>query len=57
MTDDIMQKIIDLEREIAVLPSGSVSRKTIKDKVYYYRRTTRDGKVKEVLDEYIKVCG
>ena len=42
-----MQRIIDLEREIAVLPSGSVSKKTIKDKVYYYHRMTRDGKVKE----------
>jgi len=47
MTNDIMQRIIDLEREIAVLPSGSVSKKTIKDKVYYYHRMTRDGKVKE----------
>jgi len=47
MTNDIMQKIIDLEREIAALPSGSVSKKTIKDKVYYYHRVTRDGKVKE----------
>ena len=47
MTNDIMQRIIDLEREIAALPSGSVSKKTIKDKVYYYHRMTRDGKVKE----------
>ena len=34
MTTDIMQRIIDIEREIATLPSGSVSKKTIKDKVY-----------------------
>jgi len=47
MTNDIMQRIIDLEREIATLPSGSVSKKTIKDKVYYYHRVNRDGKVKE----------
>ena len=47
MTTDIMQRIIDIEREIATLPSGSVSKKTIKDKVYYYHRTKRDGKVKE----------
>lgn len=47
MTNDIMQRIIDLEREIAALPSGSVSKKTIKDKVYYYHRMARDGKVKE----------
>jgi len=47
MTNDIMQRIIDLEREIATLPSGSVSKKTIKDKIYYYHRVNRDGKVKE----------
>ena len=46
MTTDIMQRIIDIEREIATLPSGSVSKKTIKDKVYYYHRAKRDGKVK-----------
>ena len=43
-----MQRIIDLEREIATLPSGSVSKKTIKDKVYYYHRVNRDGKTKEI---------
>ena len=36
--NDIMERIIDLEQEIAALPSGSVSKKTIKDKVYYYHR-------------------
>jgi len=45
--NEIMQKIYDLEKEIATLPSGSVSKKTIKDKVYYYHRITRDGKTKE----------
>jgi len=45
--NDVMERIIDLEREIAALPSGSVSKKTIKDKVYYYHRVTRDGKSKE----------
>jgi len=47
MTNDIIQRIIDLEREIAILPSGSVSKKTIKDKVYYYHRINRNGKIKE----------
>lgn len=45
--NDIIQKIIDLEREIAALPSGSISKKTIKDKIYYYHRVTLYGKVKE----------
>ena len=45
--DNVMDRIIDLEREIAALPPGSVSKKTIKDKVYYYHRVTRDWKPKE----------
>ena len=45
--DNVMERIIDLEREIAALPPGSVSKKTIKDKVYYYHRVNRDGKIKE----------
>ena len=45
--NDVMERIIDLEREIAALPPGSVSKKTIKDKVYYYHRVNRDGKSKE----------
>ena len=47
VNDDVMERIIDLEREIAALPPGSVSKKTIKDKVYYYHRVTRDRKSKE----------
>ena len=47
VNDDVMERIIDLEREIAALPPGSVSKKTIKDKVYYYHRVNRDGKSKE----------
>ena len=55
MTTDIMQRIIDIEREIATLPSGSVSKKTIKDKVYYYHRAKRDGKVKETYVSFDEV--
>ncbi len=44
---DVLERIIDLEREIATLPPGSVSKKTIKDKIYYYHRVNRDGKIKE----------
>lgn len=48
MTDNnITERIIDLEREIAALPSGSISKKNIKDKVYYYHRVTEGGKTKE----------
>ena len=45
--NDIQERIIDLEKEIAALPPGSVSKKTIKDKIYYYHRVNRDGKTKE----------
>ena len=37
---DVKVEVYDLEKEIATLPSGSVSKKTIKDKVYYYHRIT-----------------
>jgi hypothetical protein len=42
--EDIYRKITELEREIAVLPEGSISKKTIRGKDYYYHRITRDGK-------------
>ncbi|MBR1623607.1 MAG: AAA family ATPase, partial [Pseudobutyrivibrio sp.] len=32
------------EREIAILPEGSITKKKIKDKDYYYHRINRDGK-------------
>ena len=55
MSNDIMQRIIDLEREIAALPPGSVSKKTIKDKIYYYHRVKRDGKIKETYVSFDEV--
>ena len=42
--DDLMMQIADLEREIARLPEGTVTRKKIKDRDYYYHRVTRNGK-------------
>lgn len=41
------QRISDIEREIARLPEGSISKKTINGKEYYYHRITRNGKRKE----------
>ena len=37
-------RVKELEQEIAALPVGSVSRKKINGKIYYYRRWTENGK-------------
>ena len=47
---DIQERIAGLEQEIAQLPKGSISKKTIGGRDYYYHRMTIDGKRKE---EYI----
>ena len=39
--------IADLEREIAILPQGSITKKSIKGKEYYYHRISIEGKRKE----------
>ena len=47
MSDDISNKIAELEREIAMLPEGSITKKNIKGKDYYYHN--QDCKVCKVL--------
>ncbi len=42
--EEIMNQIAELEREIALLPEGSITKKKIKDKEYFYHRITRNGK-------------
>ena len=42
--EELMSQIAELEREIAILPEGSITKKKIKDKEYYYHRITRNGK-------------
>ncbi|MBR1758858.1 MAG: AAA family ATPase [Lachnospiraceae bacterium] len=44
MMDNIYNQIAEIEREIAVLPEGNLTKKKIKDKDYYYHRITRNGK-------------
>ena len=39
-------RISDLKRQIAELPAGSISRKTINGKVYFYHQWQEDGKTK-----------
>lgn len=45
---ELMKQIIELEREIAMLPEGSITKKKINNKDYYYHRITIDGKRKEI---------
>lgn len=45
--EKLMNKIAELEREIAILPVGSITKKKIRDKEYYYHRITLNGKRKE----------
>ncbi|MBR4183160.1 MAG: AAA family ATPase [Lachnospiraceae bacterium] len=44
LIENIYNQIAEIEREIAVLPEGSITKKKIKDKDYFYHRITRGGK-------------
>ncbi len=53
--EELMLEIAELEREIAILPEGSITKKKIKDKEYYYRRITIDGKRREEYVDFEEV--
>lgn len=42
--EELLNEIVNLEREIAMLPEGSVTKKRVRGKEYYYHRITRNGK-------------
>jgi len=42
--EELMMQIAEIEREIALLPEGSITTKKIKEKEYYYHRITVSGK-------------
>ena len=42
--EQLLNEIAELERELALLPEGSIAKKHIRDKDYYYHRITRNGK-------------
>lgn len=42
--EKLLHQIAELEREIALLPEGSITKKKIKEKEYYYHRITINGK-------------
>ena len=44
MNDSLFNRIAEIEREIAILPEGSITKKNIKGKDYYYHRIVRNGK-------------
>ncbi len=49
--EELLMKIAELEREIALLPEGSITTKKINEKEYYYRRTMINRKrVENYLD-------
>ena len=45
--DELLNQIAELEREIAILPEGSITKKKINGKEYYYHRITQNGKRRE----------
>lgn len=49
--EKIIEHIAEIEREIAVLPAGGVSKKNVHGKVYYYHRITQNGKR---MEKYVK---
>ena len=53
--DDLMMQIADIEREIARLPEGTVTKKKIRDRDYYYHRVTRNGKRVETYVSFERV--
>ena len=53
--EELMDKIVELEREIAILPEGSITKKKIKAKEYYYHRITINGKRTENYVDFAEV--
>ncbi len=53
--EELMNRIAELEREIAILPEGSITKKKIRDKEYYYHRINLNGKRTESYLDFEKV--
>ena len=52
---ELLKRIDELEREIALLPQGSITVKRINDKEYYYHRINEKGKRRETYVDFDKV--
>ena len=44
---DLLLRISEIEEELALLPAGSIGKKTVNGKIYYYHRFYENGKRKE----------
>ena len=53
--NEIIEKINNLEKEISLLPPGSITKKTVKGNVYYYHRTTQNKKRVETFVDFDKL--
>lgn len=53
--EELMNQIAELERKIAILPEGSITKKKIRDKEYYYHRIILNGKRKENYVDFEEV--
>ena len=51
---ELLKRINELEREIALLPSGSIAVKRINDKEYYYHRINENGNVGRRMSTLIR---
>lgn len=51
MDQNTIERIAEIEREIAVLPAGGVSKKNVHGNIYYYHRITQNGKR---IENYVK---
>lgn len=49
---DLLERISELEREIAALPPGNVSAKKVHGNEYYYHRFTRNGERSEIYIDF-----
>ena len=52
---ELLKRMDELEREIALLPRGSIAVKKIKDKEYFYHRINENGKRRETYVDFDKV--
>ena len=50
--NELQKRIADLKTEIDNLPAGSVTKKTIEGKVYYYHRVSVSGKRTETYLDF-----
>lgn len=53
--EDLLLQIAELEKEIAALPEGSVTKKKVNGKDYYYHRINRNGKRTEKYVSFVEV--